>query len=260
VTRPLLTLALLVPACAYPTDEALFPGPEGPPRIVSTTPEDGATDVPVNPKVGLTFDRYLDPFATDAPRAMSLSSGGETVAINARYDIVTRTVWAEPVEPLAPGVLYSLKLDEPRALPDFAGRATEGPVEVRFVTGETERVIEPRLANVREALQFEVLEGPFGCLGCHADGSPFPRTDLSLSNPEALAGLPARTAPGRELVVPGFPERSYLLHKVLPGYPDRVGAPMPLSIGPDGQPQDPPFEDEEILRMSRIIADWIASL
>ena len=54
-------------------------------------------------------------------------------------------------------------------------------------------------------------------------------------------------------MVPGAATRSYLLHKVLPGYPDRVGEEMP-------PPGAAPLAPEERRALLRALQRWIDGL
>jgi len=193
-------------------------------------PEDGARDTPVNPRLALYLDRYLDPFSADVGGALALVSGARRVTLLSRWEPLEWAVLARPVRDLVPGIRYTLSLRRRVGLRDFAGRVPEEPPESSFLVGEGRRDVpappDDPAADVRAA-----LHGPAGCGGCHAAGADAAGAGLTFDDPDALAWRPARWIADRRLVVPGHPDRSYLLHKVLPGYPDRVGGEMPSGGG-----------------------------
>jgi len=223
VRAPLTAMAILAAGCIQPTHAPGYPGPASPPVVVGTDPALDALDVPLNPQLLVFLDRYLDPFSVDPRRALRLSSGAQTLEIDVQWDPVTKAVVARPTAPLRPGVRYLLTLVEPGALADFAGRTIEAPLEVRFTTGERTEVEEAETIDDPRAAVEAYFAGDGRCLECHVKGSRY----LALEDLSELAGLAAKTAADRDLVVPGNPSQSYLLHKLLPSYPDLVGGPMP---------------------------------
>ena len=230
-------------------------GPGGPamvgPALLLADPPDGASGVSpwVSPR--LIFDRYLDPLPLREAGILALGSGERTVRASQRYDPVTRSLELLPDRPLQPHLVYRLRLLRPEALLDTDGRplqpvagppppavdagppdAEPPPPQWAFLTGPLE---DPPPAG---ASPDELREGARAlmvaqCFGCH--GPSTRAAELDLSDPAVLVGRTALTRAGRQLVVPGRPADSYLLHKTLPLYPDRGGDPMPPSgpaLGP----------------------------
>jgi hypothetical protein len=103
----------------------------------------------------------------------------------------------------------------------------------------------PNLAPTFATIQTEVFEkadsaGRPACTNCHTAAGRTPAGGLNLTHDMAydnLVNLPGRTKAGTIRVIPGDPDRSYLIQK-LEGTPGIVGQRMPFAGGPyltDGQ-------------------------
>jgi len=251
--RPTLPALLLVlcQGCVWESGEPGFPGIEGPPLVLAVEPADGAEHVPNNPRLFLRFDRYLDPFAERAATALRLASGKRRVPLRTRWDPVELAVVADPYWRLTSGVAWVLTLDDPSLLVDFRGRTPVEPVEARFFVSAARRVPPAApsdwAATARDALRES------GCTSCHFEGSGVPGLDLT--DAPALVHRDAVLIADRELIVPGSANRSYLLHKVLAAYPDRLGEEMPPTDAA-GAPFDPGARQD----LLRALKGWIDRL
>ena len=101
--------------------------------------------------------------------------------------------------------------------------------------------LQPTLSSIqREIFNVSDRTGRLACTGCHTNVGRTPSSGLNLvegQSLQALVGQPSRGKAGAVLVVPGDPDRSYLLQKLM-GASDIVGLRMPRSNGPfltDGQ-------------------------
>ena len=258
-----LAVTLHMTGCLFEPPPSYLVGPDGPPSA-TVEPAPLSSGVVVNPLLALRFDRQLDPFAVTPPSSVRLTSGGRQVELQVWWDPVDRAVYAEPTTELKPGVRYVFEVVDAGSLPDLAGRvlaasaveALRSPFTVDHDPAGVRREIPPSPideADPEGAFEREVLRGPAACAGCHTAGALYPGTDLALDaeHRSELAGRPARTSPGRTLVIPGQPERSYLLHKMFEDYPGIGGEPMPLGVA---------MAVEDRRRALRITAAWIRAL
>ncbi len=254
-----LAVALLTSACLYDTGASYVSGPTEYPSVeVDPAPFD--TVVAVNPQLALRFDRHLDPFQVDPLAAVRLTTGRRRVELDAWWDPVDRALYATPTEPLKPGVRYVLEVVAPSALPDLGGRTPDAALVEALRTpftvdpaGVERDSPAPDLDESNPESEFRrlVISGPGSCTICHTTGSSYPGAELALDDLAALVNRPALTAPARTLVIPGQPERSYLLHKLLDDYPDIGGLPMPLGMGMS------PDDRRSALRATQL---WIRAL
>ena len=238
MTRSALLLTLGLSGCLYETGDLPVMGPVGPP-VATQSPTAFATGVPVDPRITLTFDRHLDPYAVLPADAVRLTSGDRQVELEVRWDPVDRAIVAEPTGPLSPGVRYVFEVVDAAALPDLTGRTLEAAAVENLRTpftvdegGLTRPPDDPLIdaSDPEAAFREHVLAGPGGCAGCHSARALYLGTDLALDDLAGLIRRVARTSPERVVVVPGRPSRSYLLQKMLLDYPDIGGAPMPLGF------------------------------
>jgi hypothetical protein len=99
----------------------------GGPNVSARTPAAGATDVPINTTVTVTFD---EPVASGL--AMELrDSGGNVVVSNVTYDGATRTATLRPTSNLANAVTYTATVSGAK---DAGGNAMSAPVMWSFTT------------------------------------------------------------------------------------------------------------------------------
>lgn len=170
--------------------------------------------------VEFCFSDYLDPRLSDFDNAISLRSGRFEAFGTPTYDPLDRCLRFTPAQPLVAGLRYELELDAERLR--TARRGAVEAIEARaFTIREDAR--DPGPAS-NDPIRFtDVAPLLHGCT-CH--------TQEPLQAPTAFgyADLLDRRAtqdPARRLVEPGRADRSYLVEKVLPGYPDRFGTEMP---------------------------------
>jgi hypothetical protein len=91
----------------------------------------------------------------------------------------------------------------------------------------------PTFASVNQEIFLSTdLAGRVACVGCHTSVGGTPAAGLNLAGDAhaAIVGMPSRQRPDLQIVDPGTPEGSYLIHK-LEGRPGIVGLQMPR-IGP----------------------------
>ena len=109
--------------------------------------------------------------------------------------------------------------------------------------------LEPTFSSVQSQI-FETTDvaGRQACVNCHTNVGRNPSGGMNLAHAVAydqIVNVPSTRKPGAIRVIPGNPERSYLVHKI-EGLPDIVGLRMPFS--------GPPFlTDGQILILKR----WI---
>jgi len=108
------------------------------------------------------------------------------------------------------------------------------------VTGPTPN-LEPTLRSIqRDIFGARDLAGRQACTDCHSDQGRNPSGGLVLLDGRAhaaLVGVASTGKPGAVRVIPGDPDNSYLLKKLV-GSPDIAGVRMPRGTGPyltDGQ-------------------------
>lgn len=102
------------------------------------------------------------------------------------------------------------------------------------LTGPTPN-LEPTFSSIRSSIiDASDPSGRLACIQCHTDAGRSPAGGLNLRREVAytsLVGVASTGKPGAVRVVPGDPERSYLIHK-LEGRADIVGLRMPRNNGP----------------------------
>jgi hypothetical protein len=107
--RGAMLLALsLSAACGLPGSNPVVapipPSPPSPPTVTSTSPLNGASDVPITGSVNATFSRAMDP-ATLTQASFSLTSGAVVVPGTVTYADSTVAFW--PAAPLQVGGAYT---------------------------------------------------------------------------------------------------------------------------------------------------------
>lgn len=93
----------------------------------------------------------------------------------------------------------------------------------------------PTFASVNQEIFLSTdLAGRVACVGCHTNvgRNPAGGLNLAVDAHAALVGVPSRQRPELQLVEPGNPEGSYLIHK-LDGRPGIVGVQMPRTGPPN---------------------------
>jgi hypothetical protein len=93
----------------------------------------------------------------------------------------------------------------------------------------------PTFASIqKEIFNTQDASGRLSCIQCHTNQGRTPAGGLLLTDGNAYGALVGRPSPARAgeiFVIPGDPERSYLVRK-LEGAADITGARMPRSNGP----------------------------
>ncbi len=115
-----------------------------------------------------------------------------------------------------------------------AGASAGCDEKLSDLTGPT-----PDLTTTFASIQREIFNttdssGRSACIQCHVTGGAAAGTGLILTSDVAYANLvnrASRLRAGETLVVPGDPDRSYLVRK-LEGGPDITGLRMPRNTGP----------------------------
>jgi hypothetical protein len=116
----------------------------------------------------------------------------------------------------------------------LAGAGMACDEKLSDVTGPT-----PNLTTTFTSIQREIFNttdssGRSACVQCHVPGGAAAGTGLILTEDVAYGNLvnrPSRLRPGETLVIPGDPDRSYVVRK-LEGAPDITGLRMPRTSGP----------------------------
>ncbi len=168
----------------------------GLPVLASSVPANGATEVPVNGTIALTFDRLMDVGKTTA--AITISP-----AVGLRSTWSGATVTLTPASPLAFGTRYTVTVSG--AAVDTDGNSPAGPISVAFTT-------------VRAGLNLSQVVPSDGSAGFPVGGSIAMIFDGPV-DPSSAAGLVSITppAPGALRVetmpsdVPGLPSRQNVL-------------------------------------------------
>ena len=102
------------------------------------------------------------------------------------------------------------------------------------ITGPTPNLT-PTFTSIQQNI-FNTTDpsGRLACIQCHSDQGRNPTGNLVLLEGRAyqnLVGQPSSGKPGETRVIPGDPNKSYLVKK-LEGAPDIVGVRMPRGNGP----------------------------
>jgi hypothetical protein len=205
--------------------------------------EEGDSLNVTDPTFTFAFNDYLDLRASALENAFSLRAGIHQPRVQPSWDAVRQTLRIRPLDPLRPGLVYTLAVDR-ELLRGLGSRPVESPIDewefrvdaVAQIGGELDLPTFTYAEHVRPVL----VEN----CGCHWS----PGTVLTPLDSATLRGR-ADQRSGRALVVPFDAGRSYLVEKILDDYPDRFGTQMP-----------PPWADESPLSSEDLqqIHDWIA--
>ncbi|MGO9274591.1 MAG: Ig-like domain-containing protein, partial [Terriglobia bacterium] len=155
------------------------------PQIVGTDPANGASSVPTNASVVVTFSKPIDPsdltpasfFITDDTTGLPLSATTQT-------DPISFTATLVPGQPLPTGRLFTVTLTT--AIQDLAGNSLGANFEFFFTTG-------PSFSGEADAILFSVLNtvGAGGSASQESDGILF-----SVLNTVGAGGSAAQEADG----------------------------------------------------------------
>ena len=228
---PYALASLVLASCgqiepAAPTDEDGAPIPIPPPyedwlRVTAVHPIPGADAPAISTKTtfAVELNHYLDEESFRSYSVVALSTGGRRVGGRHEYVLSTRTLVFTPFQPLEPDLEYTLSLDlsQARSVNGAPARRDDAP-RLHFITSEDAEPgafeltrAEPTWAEV--SARFDEL----GCRACHGAES-WPK--LLKLEPEQLVG--ARSLQTDLFLVRRYdPADSYLLHKLLPDYPNR---------------------------------------
>ncbi len=220
--------------------------PSSGPRIVSTTPADGATDVDRRAQIRIEFDRRLAPssVAVDSAR---LYSGGRSVGLATTIDVIRPALVLRPRSTLDPEATYVLEVD---ALRDLDGNLGAEPDPSEFHAG-TAREGVPAPDEIPFERVGPIFEARCATSRCHAGAAPVLGLDLSRAESirrtaigvpasevrRPVAGAAASSAPaltGLAIIDVSAAARSYLVYKIL-GDPHVRGSPMPPPVGEGGE-------------------------
>jgi hypothetical protein len=256
--RPLLiSLTVIAAACGEidpppPVDEEgeeiPLPGPLEPWLGLRLIPPPGDTS-PLNPTFIIEADTYLDDDAVLSFAGGQISSGGLAIGGTMRHVFTQRRLYWTPARPLIDGLEYrvTFALGDLRSVNDAPPLPPDQLTALRIADGAASP--EPLPPELLEAPTWPEVEAIFTarCNSCH--GQPAwphltPMTRQALVNTRD-----PRT--DRPLVRPFDPADSYLLHKLLPDYPNLRGTQQPPPWSPDPAPLSP----AQLLKIER----WIAA-
>jgi hypothetical protein len=161
-----------------------------PPTIVTTTPLDGAVDVPVSPVVTAVFSERMDSASINTT-SFTLTDGGSTVAATVTYDIPTMTATLAPVGPLNLATSYTATVSV--AMTDLAGNALTADTDWVFTTEASDTVAPdtsistgPTELTVSTSASFTFIsDESSSTFECALDGGSF----TSCTSPEEYVGL-----------------------------------------------------------------------
>ena len=129
----LVAVAIALSACGSDNDDFLLVGGSNggtgdttPPTVVSTTPVTGATNVPTNAAVSVTFSENVD--SASVTNAAFTLSGGSTGTIVVSGATATLT----PTSPMAPNSVITATVSS--TVRDRAGNRLAAPVSWSFTT------------------------------------------------------------------------------------------------------------------------------
>ncbi|MBO1898695.1 Ig-like domain-containing protein, partial [Shewanella sp. BF02_Schw] len=106
-----------------------------PPAVTGTINTNGATDVPINTRVGVTFSEGMDPLTiTNTNFILNETVGGNAVAGVVNYSGVSAVF--TPLDPLAYNTQYTVTIKGmPSGVKDLAGNLMESDFVIRWTTG-----------------------------------------------------------------------------------------------------------------------------
>ena len=245
--RLLIVLSLVVPlgACELSLDGSNPRREVTRPHFVVTdvSVDNGATEIPLNQPITLTFSEYLDPSSFDYFNAVRLRSGSIGGTGWARYSIVDRSLTWYPTRSLHPNLIYTVKVN-PDTVRSIFGEELALEFGIRFETSTDATMEQNRrleLVSYDDTIQ-PIFEQ--GC-SCHVENERLPQLGY-----EDLVAIPSSQQEGRTLVVPFEPAVSYLMHKLLDDHPYRR-----LEVMPPSWSTSPRLEDDDLRQIER----WIAT-
>ncbi len=197
-------------------------------QVVGLRPASDSEAVARNAAVKVLFSDRPAPELVGPETAVLLEGGSRQVPVSYRVSLAECTLEIRPVDLFAAGQVYELRLSE--ALESWAGVPLPEPVRSVFTTGEATapQPVEPAVDDAE--VQARVFGPRCGC--CHDPKTGAYAHVLAL-DAASVVSASSRQDPGAKLVVPGAPERSYLLWKVVgrPGLQGTVMPPPEMSCG-----------------------------
>jgi hypothetical protein len=200
--------------------------------VVSTVPEIGDVH-PADAPLRVRFDGYLHP-NTRWSGAAQVNTGALRHPVTVGYDPVDQSVVITPTVAFRPGLAYTL-LVPAEGVVGHDGGLLEEAFRLDFVVGPPA----PSRPRMRPRFNDDVAPIFERRCGCHGPSGEIP-PELS---PEGMTDQPSWRQPNWRVVVPGRPLASYLVVRMLPGYPGITGPTKSL-------------ESDEV----RTVIDWIAHL
>ncbi len=197
-----------------------------------------------HPTISITFNSYLDPSSFTSFGFAQLRSGGFVYGGRTEYFMARKELRFRPNNPMFADLVYELSLPGRSSLRSVQGSPLHPLVllpryHVRADRPYTDPIERPRVT-------WEEVEEIFDahCNACHGD----PSWQLPTLDRQGLVGVTS-TQVEFPLVEPYSPARSYLMHKILPDYPQRRFTVQP-----------PPYSDADPLTTEQIetIEHWIA--
>lgn len=193
------------------------------------------------PEVTLTLDHWLDTDASRLHDAVIVRAGSARASLDIRWSVVDRTLVARPWEPLRPELAWTLAVQgDALVAVDGAVASDVEPVALRVSDADATSDTPARVPTWDDDVAPLLRDR---CAPCHTDDGP-----LLQMQREALVDRPARSAPDARLILPYDPAGSALLWRVVPGYPEPLGATMPPTWS-----EQPPLERDDL----RMIEAWI---
>jgi hypothetical protein len=204
---------------------------------------EGAVNVALNQPITVTFNQYLDTDTFAYHNAFSLNSGGIWANGYARYRMTDRSLTFFPIRDMRPELIYTLSVNAD-TVTALGGVPLTSPFSLHFQTAASGTIDQHRLQS---ALSFVSDIEPIVTRSCDCHALDDSLVPISR---DALCGVEAEGYQGRLLVVPFDPPHSYLMHKLLWDYPDRLLSGMP-----------PAWDARSPLEVSQIgqIETWIVT-
>ncbi len=208
--------------------------------VTDITPDD---ELSVRPTIAIEFNQYLDATTFNSFGTVRLASRGHLRSGRVEYRMTRKTLLFRPTSPLEPGIDYQLRwlADDLRSIvgsPLFPGSM--------FPSYRPDPDLDVADPDERPRVGWDEVEEIFdqSCNFCHAD----PDWMLPELTRDGLVGRRSEQVE-RLLVEPYHPERSYLMHKILPDYTDRRHTVQP-----------PPWSEAELsIDDVERIEHWIAA-
>ena len=214
-------------------------------KVVDLYPPEGSIEVPLNTKIIIHFDQYLDPEPLRYWNMVRVRSNGVYAGGASYYDMVDKRIRFELYSQLKPDFRYSYEL-QVDSLSSITGALLEAevPEPIIFQTGTGVVINEDKEPNPTYSEDIQIILSEY--CSCHGSDQwkmeEFTRQTLTESFSEQIPEL--------RLVQPFDAPKSYMMHKILWDYPVRGGQPMP-----------PPWSGGELLPVEtlRLIEYWIRS-